>query len=80
MLECRPCTHLTSTRQFLLQVKWALMEAGCLRRVGRLEDALYRYRAIYAVHPTSMECLRYLVQLSQVSRGEAAAGGLGLCL
>jgi hypothetical protein len=47
------------------QVKWALMVAGCLRRVGRLEEALYRYRAIYATHPTNMECLRYLVQLSQ---------------
>lgn len=51
------------------QVKWALMVAGCLRRVGRLEEALHAYRDIYATHPTNSECLRYLVQLSQVSRG-----------
>lgn len=45
------------------------MVAGCLRRVGRLEEALHAYRDIYATHPTNSECLRYLVQLSQVSRG-----------
>lgn len=43
------------------------MVAGCLRRVGRLEEALLAYRAIYASHPANLECLRYLVQLSQAS-------------
>jgi len=56
-----------------MQVKWALMVAGCLRRVGQLEEALYRYRAIYATHPTNMECLRYLVQLSQVEQTSCEA-------
>jgi hypothetical protein len=42
------------------------MVAGCLRRVGRLEDALLQYREVYRMTPTNMEALRYLAQLSQV--------------
>jgi len=30
----------------LLQSKWLLMVAGCLRRVGRLEEALLQYREV----------------------------------
>ncbi|KAI3432221.1 hypothetical protein D9Q98_003783 [Chlorella vulgaris] len=45
--------------------KWPLMVAGCLRRVGRLEAALLRYREVYRMAPTNTEALRYLSQLSQ---------------
>jgi intraflagellar transport protein 88 len=45
--------------------KWLLMVAGCLRRVGRLEDALLQYREVYRLAPANMEALRYLAQLSQ---------------
>lgn len=58
----------------LPQSKWPLMVAGCLRRVGRLEEALLRYRQVYRMCPTNPEALRYLVALSGVRR---AAGGPG---
>ena len=58
-----------------LQSKWPLMVAGCLRRVGRLEAALLRYREVYRVAPTNTEALRYLSQLSQVRNGDHAAVG-----
>lgn len=39
--------HLLSAVTLLtLQSKWLLMVAGCLRRVGRLEDALLQYREV----------------------------------
>ena len=47
------------------------MVAGCLRRVGRLEEALLQYREVYRGDmvlpgtPGHTEALRYLVQLSQ---------------
>jgi hypothetical protein len=41
------------------------MVAGCLRRMGRLEAALLRYREVYRMDPTNIEALRYLSQLSQ---------------
>ncbi|KAL4424093.1 hypothetical protein ABPG75_001394 [Micractinium tetrahymenae] len=44
--------------------KWPLMVAGCLRRVGRLEEALLRYRQVYRMCPTNPEALRYLIALS----------------
>lgn len=45
--------------------KWALMVAGCLRRVGRLQAALLQYREVYRMAPNNTEALRYLSQLSQ---------------
>lgn len=53
--------------------KWALMAAGCLRRLGRAEEAVQRYRKVHAAHPANAECLRYLVQLSQVRAGRPAS-------
>ena len=58
---------------YMLQSKWPLMVAGCLRRVGRLEDALLQYREVYRMTPTNMEALRYLAQLSQVGLVAAPA-------
>lgn len=49
------------------------MVAGCLRRIGRTEEALLRYREVYRMAPTNMEALRYLAALSSVSFHEAIA-------
>ncbi|KAK9841192.1 hypothetical protein WJX74_001701 [Apatococcus lobatus] len=45
------------------EVKWALMVASCLRRLGLQAEALQNYKQIHAAHPTNIECLRYLVHL-----------------
>eukprot|EP00200_Dunaliella_tertiolecta_P002646 CAMPEP_0202352668 /NCGR_PEP_ID=MMETSP1126-20121109/8762_1 /ASSEMBLY_ACC=CAM_ASM_000457 /TAXON_ID=3047 /ORGANISM="Dunaliella tertiolecta, Strain CCMP1320" /LENGTH=799 /DNA_ID=CAMNT_0048944913 /DNA_START=62 /DNA_END=2461 /DNA_ORIENTATION=+ len=45
------------------EVKWGLMVASCLRRVGAYPQALARYKAIDAEHPNNVECLKYLVHL-----------------
>lgn len=59
------------------QSKWPLMVAGCLRRVGRLEEALLQYRQVYRMCPTNPEALRYLVALSGVREPRIAAHAHG---
>lgn len=46
------------------EVKWQLMVASCLRRVGRYPEALERYKSIHANHPSNVECLQYLVHIT----------------
>ncbi|KAK9806351.1 hypothetical protein WJX72_011075 [[Myrmecia] bisecta] len=45
------------------QVKWQLMVASCLRRIGAYPQALQKYKDIHASHPNNIECLRYLVHI-----------------
>ena len=45
------------------EVKWQLMVASCLRRVGRYPEALEKYKKIHVNHPDDVECLRYLVHI-----------------
>ncbi|KAF5826309.1 hypothetical protein DUNSADRAFT_3650, partial [Dunaliella salina] len=45
------------------EVKWGLMVASCLRRVGLYPQALARYKIIDSQHPNNVECLKYLVHL-----------------
>jgi len=45
------------------EVKWALMVASCLRRIGAIPQALSKYKEIHVSHPDNVECLRYLVHL-----------------
>ena len=45
------------------QVKWHLMNASCLRKIGNFHQALDKYRQTHEQFPESKEVLQYLVRL-----------------
>lgn len=45
------------------QVKWHLMNASCLRKIGNFHQALDKYRQTHEKFPESKEVLQYLVRL-----------------
>ena len=45
------------------QVKWHLMHASCLRKIGSFHQALDKYRETHEQFPESKEVLQYLVRL-----------------
>eukprot|EP00762_Andalucia_godoyi_P000571 ANDGO_05212.mRNA.1 UDP-N-acetylglucosamine--peptide N-acetylglucosaminyltransferase len=45
------------------EVKWKLMVASCLRRIGSYQPAKKLYEDIHKQHPENAECLRYLVHI-----------------
>lgn len=46
------------------EVKWQMLVANCLRRLGQLPQAKRMYEEIHRRHPTHVECLRNLVHLA----------------
>ncbi|XP_077473984.1 intraflagellar transport protein 88 homolog isoform X1 [Stigmatopora argus] len=47
------------------EVRWQLMVASCYRRSGNYQKALDTYKEIHRKFPENVECLRFLVRLSQ---------------
>ncbi|RWS30890.1 intraflagellar transport protein 88-like isoform X1 [Leptotrombidium deliense] len=47
------------------QVKWQLMIAACYRRSGNYQQALQCYKGIHTKFPENLECLKFLVKISQ---------------
>ncbi|XP_051938317.1 intraflagellar transport protein 88 homolog isoform X2 [Hippocampus zosterae] len=47
------------------EVRWQLMVASCYRRSGNYQKALDTYKQIHHKFPENVECLRFLVRLSQ---------------
>jgi hypothetical protein len=45
------------------EVKWHLMNAACLRKVGNVHQALEKYRETHKKFPEAREVLEYLVRL-----------------
>ena len=46
------------------EIKWHLMTAACYRRSGQYQQALQTYQKAYKVFPDNVECLKFLVRLS----------------
>jgi intraflagellar transport protein 88 len=53
-------------------LKWKLMVAACYRRMGDVRTALQLYTRIHALDGRSVECLRYLVAMSEEARDPKA--------
>nr|XP_057939068.1 intraflagellar transport protein 88 homolog isoform X3 [Doryrhamphus excisus] len=47
------------------EVRWQLMVASCYRRSGNYQKSLDTYKEIHRKFPENVECLRFLVRLSQ---------------
>nr|XP_061799204.1 intraflagellar transport protein 88 homolog isoform X3 [Nerophis lumbriciformis] len=47
------------------EVRWQLMVASCYRRSGNYQKALDTYKEIHRKFPENVECLRFLVRLTQ---------------
>ncbi|XP_061696940.1 intraflagellar transport protein 88 homolog isoform X1 [Syngnathoides biaculeatus] len=47
------------------EVRWQLMVASCYRRSGNYQKAWDTYKEIHRKFPENVECLRFLVRLSQ---------------
>ncbi|XP_061143593.1 intraflagellar transport protein 88 homolog isoform X1 [Syngnathus typhle] len=47
------------------EVRWQLMVASCYRRSGNYQRALDTYKEIHRKFPENVECLRFLLRLSQ---------------
>ncbi|XP_077393353.1 intraflagellar transport protein 88 homolog [Festucalex cinctus] len=47
------------------EVRWKLMVASCYRRSGNYQKSLDTYKEIHRKFPENVECLRFLVRLSQ---------------
>ena len=46
------------------EVKWQLMIASCYRRSGNYHRALETYKSIHRRFPENIECLKFLVKLT----------------
>ncbi|XP_077437105.1 intraflagellar transport protein 88 homolog isoform X2 [Vanacampus margaritifer] len=47
------------------EVRWQLMVASCYRRSGNYQKSLDTYKEVHRKFPENVECLRFLVRLSQ---------------
>lgn len=56
------------------EIKWKLMVASCLRRMGALGRALKRYKEIHKQDPDNCECLNYVCDiLKELNRDDELA-------
>ncbi|XP_058800592.1 intraflagellar transport protein 88 homolog isoform X2 [Phymastichus coffea] len=46
------------------QPKWRLLVAACLRKIGQFQEAFAAYKTIHQRFPDNIECLKFLVRIS----------------